>query len=55
MAKGYTPMYTPFFMRKKVMGDTCQLSDFDDQLYKVWYFLTLILYQYNISPLIAQN
>lgn len=35
MKKGYTPIYTPFFMRKKIMGDTCQLSDFDEQLYKI--------------------
>lgn len=35
MKKGYCPMYTPFFMKKDVMGETCQLSDFDEQLYKV--------------------
>lgn len=33
--KGYTPMQTPFFMKKSLMAETCQLSDFDDQLYKV--------------------
>jgi len=33
--KGYTPIYTPFFMGRKPMSETCQLSDFDDQLYKV--------------------
>lgn len=32
MKKGYCPMYTPFFMKKDVMGETCQLSDFDEQL-----------------------
>lgn len=35
MKKGYTAMQTPFFMRKNVMAETAQLSDFDDQLYKV--------------------
>mgnify|MGYP005613776399 FL=1 len=33
--RSYTPMHTPFFMKKSVMAETCQLSDFDDQLYKV--------------------
>ena len=28
-------MQTPFFMRKSVMGKTAQLSDFDEQLYKL--------------------
>ena len=28
-------MQPPFFMKKSVMAETCQLSDFDDQLYKV--------------------
>ena len=28
-------MYTPFFMGKKPMSETCQLSDFGDSLYKV--------------------
>jgi seryl-tRNA synthetase len=33
--KDYTALYTPFFMRKEVMQEVAQLSDFDDQLYKV--------------------
>jgi seryl-tRNA synthetase len=33
--KGYTVIQTPFFMKKSIMAETCQLSDFDDQLYKV--------------------
>ena len=33
--KGYTAVQTPFFMKKTVMAETAQLSDFDDQLYKV--------------------
>lgn len=34
-AKQYTLLQTPFLMRKEVMAKTCQLSDYDDQLYKV--------------------
>ena len=30
-------MYPPFFMTKEAMGAVAQLSDFDDQLYKVCY------------------
>lgn len=33
--RNYTPIQPPFFMRKNVMAETAQLSDFDDQLYKV--------------------
>lgn len=32
---GYTPLYTPFFMRKEIMQEVAQLSQFDDELYKV--------------------
>lgn len=35
MKRGFTPLQTPFFMKKDIMAETCQLSDFDDQLYKV--------------------
>ncbi|CAD5221858.1 unnamed protein product [Bursaphelenchus okinawaensis] len=31
----FTPLYTPFFMRKEVMQEVAQLSQFDDELYKV--------------------
>ncbi|KAK7101526.1 serine--tRNA ligase, cytoplasmic-like [Littorina saxatilis] len=34
-AKNYQPLYTPFFMRKEVMQEVAQLSQFDDELYKV--------------------
>jgi len=34
-SKGYTLVQPPFFMKKEVMGKTAQLSDFDEQLYKV--------------------
>ncbi|XP_067622633.1 serine--tRNA ligase, cytoplasmic [Eurosta solidaginis] len=33
--RGYTPMYTPFFMRKQIMQEVAQLSQFDEELYKV--------------------
>jgi seryl-tRNA synthetase len=33
--RGYTLMQTPFFMNRDVMARTAQLSDFDEQLYKV--------------------
>ena len=33
--KDYVPLYTPFFMRKDVMQEVAQLSQFDDELYKV--------------------
>ena len=33
--KGYQPLYTPFFMRKDAMQEVAQLSQFDEELYKV--------------------
>ncbi|PVU98801.1 hypothetical protein BB559_001265 [Furculomyces boomerangus] len=33
--RGFKKLQTPFFMNKDIMGKTAQLSDFDDQLYKV--------------------
>ncbi len=33
--KGYTPVQPPYFMKREIMGETAQLSDFDDQLYKI--------------------
>ncbi|XP_013391151.1 serine--tRNA ligase, cytoplasmic-like [Lingula anatina] len=33
--KGFTALYTPFFMRKEVMQEVAQLSQFDEELYKV--------------------
>ncbi|XP_004922460.1 serine--tRNA ligase, cytoplasmic [Bombyx mori] len=35
LEKGYTPLYTPFFMRKEVMQEVAQLAQFDEELYKV--------------------
>ena len=40
--KDYTPIYTPFFMRKEVMQEVAQLSQFDEELYKVPFFNILI-------------
>ena len=36
--KDFTPLYTPFFMRKDVMQEVAQLSQFDDELYKVKHY-----------------
>ena len=33
--KDYVPLYTPFFMKKDVMQEVAQLSQFDEELYKV--------------------
>lgn len=33
--KAYRKLQTPFFMNKDVMAKTAQLSDFDEELYKV--------------------
>ncbi|XP_078430837.1 seryl-tRNA synthetase / serine-tRNA ligase [Wolffia australiana] len=33
--RNYEPMQTPFFMRKDIMGKCAQLSQFDEELYKV--------------------
>jgi len=35
LKKGYKPLYTPFFMRKEIMQEVAQLSQFDEELYKV--------------------
>ena len=41
--KDYQPLYTPFFMRKEVMQEVAQLSQFDEELYKVRVTVLLIL------------
>lgn len=33
--RGYTQMHCPFFMRQSMMGQCAQLSQFDEELYKV--------------------
>ncbi|XP_041984759.1 serine--tRNA ligase, cytoplasmic [Aricia agestis] len=35
LERGYTPLYTPFFMKKEVMQEVAQLAQFDEELYKV--------------------
>lgn len=32
---GYTPLQPPFFIKSNIMHETCQLSDFEENLYKV--------------------
>lgn len=43
--KDYTPLYTPYFMRKEVMQEVAQLSQFDEELYKVSLVLLLLIRQ----------
>lgn len=38
-AKGFNPIVTPFFVRKEVMQEVAQLSQFDEELYKVVFHL----------------
>ena len=33
--KGYTPLVPPYFMKKEIMQEVAQLSQFDEELYKV--------------------
>lgn len=35
MEKGYTPIQPPYFMKQDIVSKIAQLSDFDEQLYKV--------------------
>jgi len=35
MKRNYTPVQPPYFMKKSVMAETAQLSDFDEQLYRI--------------------
>jgi seryl-tRNA synthetase len=34
-ARGFSPVHTPFFMQKSIMAQCAQLSQFDEELYKV--------------------
>ena len=34
-ARGFDPVHTPFFMNKSMMAECAQLSQFDEELYKV--------------------
>ena len=31
----YVPLYTPFFLKKKVMEEVAQFSEYEEELYKV--------------------
>lgn len=42
LSKGFTALYTPFFMRKEVMQEVAQLSQFDEELYKVDIYLLFV-------------
>ncbi|GFR40484.1 hypothetical protein Agub_g1051 [Astrephomene gubernaculifera] len=33
--RGFAPVHTPFFMRQEIMAECAQLSQFDEELYKV--------------------
>ena len=33
--RGYTPVQPPYFMKREIMGETAELADFDEMLYKV--------------------
>ena len=46
--KDYTPLYTPFFMKKDVMQEVAQLSQFDDELYKAGVYKVSHLFGKNI-------
>ena len=45
--KGFTMLYTPFFMRKEVMEEVAQLSQFDDELYKVHACIIIVIKHIN--------
>lgn len=33
--RNFSPVHTPFFMRQEIMAECAQLSQFDEELYKV--------------------
>jgi len=35
ISKGYTPLWTPFFIKHEVMKAAAELADFEEQLYKI--------------------
>jgi len=45
VSKDFEPLYTPFFMNKNVMKEVAQLSQFDEELYKVnIFFMNMYTY-----------
>ncbi|KAJ5066674.1 seryl-tRNA synthetase [Anaeramoeba ignava] len=50
--RGYVPMQTPYFMKKKLMAQVAQLEDFDESLYQYQYqyqFQFQFQFQFNES------
>ncbi|GAI80895.1 unnamed protein product, partial [marine sediment metagenome] len=35
ISKGYTPLWTPFFIKHEIMKAAAELADFEEQLYKI--------------------
>lgn len=35
ITKGFTPYWTPFFLKKEIMAEAAELGDFSEQLYKI--------------------
>lgn len=35
MQKEYTPLQPPYFLKQSIMEETCQISDFEENLYTV--------------------
>lgn len=46
-SKNYNLLYTPFFMRKEVMQEVAQLSQFDEELYKVCHLSIFLIRQHH--------
>lgn len=55
LKKSYKPLYTPFFMRKEIMQEVAQLSQFDEELYKVCFYLLLILLKQVPFPRLSER
>lgn len=51
--KDFVPLYVPFFMKKEVMQEVAQLSQFDDELYKVGNIYHI--WQCNVTYIYFQN
>lgn len=52
-SRGSVPIQTPFFMRKERMAECAQLSQFDDELYKVTGGLPCLLHGGDLPALPA--
>lgn len=53
--KGYTALYTPFFMRKEVMQEVAQLQQFDEELYKVCHLFVTIDFLNNLLTFVLYS